>query len=1182
MSSAPITNDQLIDQRIDEARRALWWGELIRTLLTIVIGSMVAILGWLVFDHWVYASGPFLRSVSLVALIAVVTWFLVRRVWPVLTSKVTDEYAAWALEQGHSDYRQQLTSYVTLKPDGADKGLRARIVKVLGSRAAGLLKTYDELPAEATGTFRWWIAAAAVFALLMAYVVGSPKSSLASATRLIAPLSAIDPAQRVSIREVQPGDADALAGRSVAVSARVSGLREDEPVYCRWVCDGRASETEMSWDPSTGLHRGDIELPHSASGLATYRLEAGDALAGPFRLDVENVPVVAIESVYYQPPEYTGRKARTFTSPSITVIDGTNVTIQARTNRAVARAEIQFNPKQLGDTVRATAGRQVMDIAEDGTTLTAELTLRSARGKTAAVERESYRVRVWDSNEQPNPEPIVYPIRVIPDLPPEVAIVVPQKSPIEVPFSAQQIIEVHAMDADFELQEVSLKIDRGIDTLSEPLIWLRKQGESGRGNQVMEYRFRPAEHRLNVGDTVRITAIALDNREIPGDSSVEPNRSVTDPVEIRIVEDQTELPDDPSANDGLSRPDDRPASDVDQSEQSEGGQGEEQGGGGSGQQGESSGKQGSGQQGDAAQESGTPQSSESGTGQQGSSSKDSQPQDGVPPQEGDPQQGDPSQGSSGEPSGDAGDTGSGDPTPSTQSDGGNDAQNPGQTGSGEQPAGEQNMGDRDAGQPGQNDSGESNGMEQNSGQSPGDPNSARPDASNGQQGSGSDSNAPPKHDGEAFERIKDFVENKRKQDAQRQSSGGDNSTKERKGGAEQTGNDSSNSDPGDSDPNGGDKNTGDPSSDPSESPNGEREPTPPQDDQGNSQPEKGEAEGSSESGSESDPSSSTESQEGRSGDPKDESAMESGAGDREGESPSTEDGGDKQSTGEGAEESSGQNPSGEPSESSTQPSGDSQQGEPGATPESGESRKQDGVGEQNGNREQGGEQGQGEGSEQPQTGDSGSEDSQSGDGAREQPSGDSGKPRNAESGGSEGEHSSSNDSSDGQPSSNTSQNSDSAAQPSSSNPANSDASSGDGNGTGSMPGTASDAANEPPPPDLEYAKEATDMVLDYLDETREQVDPKLLEDLNWTEKDLQRFRQRWQKVRELEQAPGNTKPGSELEDALKSLGLKPKARGAGTRESADGFRSLRDSGNRRKAPPAFRDAFDAFRSRSKE
>ena len=83
---------------------------------------MVAILAWLLFDHWIYASGPLLRTLSLLALIAIATWFVVRRVWPVLTSRVSEEYAAWALEQGHSDYRQQLTSYVTLKTGRAGQG----------------------------------------------------------------------------------------------------------------------------------------------------------------------------------------------------------------------------------------------------------------------------------------------------------------------------------------------------------------------------------------------------------------------------------------------------------------------------------------------------------------------------------------------------------------------------------------------------------------------------------------------------------------------------------------------------------------------------------------------------------------------------------------------------------------------------------------------------------------------------------------------------------------------------------------------------------------------------------------------------------------------------------------------------------------------------------------------------
>ena len=106
------------------------------------------------------------------------------------------------------------------------------------------------------------------------------------------------------------------------------------------------------------------------------------------------------------------------------------------------------------------------------------------------------------------------------------------------------------------------------------------------------------------------------------------------------------------------------------------------------------------------------------------------------------------------------------------------------------------------------------------------------------------------------------------------------------------------------------------------------------------------------------------------------------------------------------------------------------------------------------------------------------------------------------------------------------------------------------------------------------------MVLEYLDETRDQVDQDLLKDLDWSKQDLERFRDRWEKVREMDQPNDQANPPSEFEDALRSLGLqKNQSAGRSASGSADAIRDLRDSGNRRKAPPAIRDAFDAFRRR---
>ena len=125
-----------------------------------------------------------------------------------------------------------------------------------------------------------------------------------------------------------------------------------------------------------------------------------------------------------------------------------------------------------------------------------------------------------------------------------------------------------------------------------------------------------------------------------------------------------------------------------------------------------------------------------------------------------------------------------------------------------------------------------------------------------------------------------------------------------------------------------------------------------------------------------------------------------------------------------------------------------------------------------------------------------------------------------------------------------------------------------------------DAPPTPPSPaDMEYAKKATDMVLDYLKQTRDAPDQELMDKLNWTEDDLRRFSDRWQRARELQQAnDANADPVADWEETLKSLGLRnPETKTRDSREAADSLRSLRDSGNRKPPPPAHRDAFDAFR-----
>ncbi|MCG8650250.1 MAG: circumsporozoite protein-membrane associated protein, partial [Pirellulales bacterium] len=133
-----------------------------------------------------------------------------------------------------------------------------------------------------------------------------------------------------------------------------------------------------------------------------------------------------------------------------------------------------------------------------------------------------------------------------------------------------------------------------------------------------------------------------------------------------------------------------------------------------------------------------------------------------------------------------------------------------------------------------------------------------------------------------------------------------------------------------------------------------------------------------------------------------------------------------------------------------------------------------------------------------------------------------------------------------------------------------------GDGASGKPGFE-DVDTPPDPADMEYAKKATDMVLDYLEQTRDAPDQDLLKELNWTEADLQRFADRWKKIRQMERAASDPTQNRDLEETLKSLGLRPPTRATGqTRDSADSLRNLRDSGNRRPVPAMHREAFEAF------
>lgn len=138
---------------------------------------------------------------------------------------------------------------------------------------------------------------------------------------------------------------------------------------------------------------------------------------------------------------------------------------------------------------------------------------------------------------------------------------------------------------------------------------------------------------------------------------------------------------------------------------------------------------------------------------------------------------------------------------------------------------------------------------------------------------------------------------------------------------------------------------------------------------------------------------------------------------------------------------------------------------------------------------------------------------------------------------------------------------------------------------GGLPDDEPATGNSPPPapqdvpdgqdPNLDYARRATEMVLEHLDNQKDDPDPALLKKLGWTKEDLQKFLKRWQSLRRASDSENGKK---EWNEAVRSLGLRPE--GTAVRrggQQGDEVRGLRDSGERFNPPPGQLQKYNAYR-----
>lgn len=1141
----------LVDARIRKTRAAVKSADIATGVGLLIAWGLVVLLVAAVADHWLVAGG-FDRwgRVAVFAVGAIGAGVIVwKRLAPVAMRRVNPLYAAKEIERESPHLKNALLNLLQLRNGGAPAGVR----RTLERQAEERLTAAGESPIDHTPVVRVAQLLMALVAVIGVYVVASPKDFFASAGRVLAPWSEIAAPSRVRITDVEPGAATLSQGDRLEVSATVTGLAADEITELVYsTSDGGVVERRLPMHAAGGRVLHDIALPPGASSEAAlglqgdlvYRIEAGDARTRNWRVEVLAAPTIAPVSIAYHYPDYTGLTDRTTEGAGdIRAVEGTRVTLTAEANLPIADAQVDLGAD----------GRPDVTMRVDGRTAVAEWKLRHDE-RAGPIDSSHYVIRFASTDDQANTDPPRYKIEVIADLPPEVSITAPEGNAVDVAVDGALRVTGEGRDPDFALKSVRLIGEaRGRRVLERDL-----PGGAGPGRRRVETELQPRKVGLAPGDVLEYWFEATDNRT--------PKGSVTrsELKRVRVVDPAGgERRGDDAAPNGQPGPG-QPDAQQDASQDGDPGEGKPSAAGGNqgdqSQQKPNAQQQREQQQGDQQQQQGAEEGS---NGKQppkaekpdsDSNQPNSAPQPGVRgPGEDDPNAApqDDATGAQGE----------------SESDGEGQSQ-PSAGGGAQQGADGQQRGP--AGQP------------------PGDGDPSQPSGDGSQpSGDGEQPNSDPvardgSDDGSAFDRIREFLNQKSNDNQPNQQGGQTKNPADRQG-----------------------QQAARPQQRPGEGAGDPDQAQPSNESQANQ-------EDNARPGSN---ASQRQHRDGRPGESPDRPQGSPGASpdDRSGEQSESE-----------SSESGGDTPPGEQSDSRPSPregtggSGQNQAADRGAgqSADQGAGDSTGRPGEQEASDEASGESGgpqtptgrqspQGAGREQP--GEKGSAD-QPGESGRD--GGDSaqsngsdqlsqdGNPAGDRAGDAEqaSDRQGSNDQrgdSPGKSRPDGNQQGDPSGQPRGDAPDSPDSRPGDNRGEGE-PGRA-DGAQPPPSADgrglqgagrgsevggdkanLDYARKQTELVLERLEDQlrRKEVDRRLLDELGWTEGDLERFVERWRSRRQRAQSR-DPEGKAELDRALRSLGL---SREGPTGERERPIDDLRDLSERSRTapPPGLEDAMRRF------
>ena len=434
-------------------------------------------------------------------------YYAADRLLPWLIYRINPIYAAQAIEKSRPTLKNSLINFLFLR--GQSSRLPSAVYQAIEEQAAtGLSRVQVEAAVDRSRLVHIGYALLAIVGLFAAYFLFSPKNPWDTIGRVMLPWADIQVPTRVEIQDIQPGNRSVYRGETVEVSAEIKGLKEDEAVRVVYSTADHESVNQpvaMYLPHDRFRHVAKIPAPSDAAGQDSgvqqnieYHIEAGDAISPTYHLTAVTAPTIALESVDYQYPDYTGRQRITLKGiGDIQSLEGTRVVIHGRANEKIKSAELELDGRE---------GRSKlpMQIGSDGRSVTGSFTL-ALESDRVTPQFSHYRMR---AEARAEPEPVQYRIEVIPDLPPEVKFILPEKDDIALPVNRRLTLRLRALDPDFALSELTLFGEAN----RNPVFEQHLLSEIRRVPMQVDHWIDPQQLHLKPGDVLEYWAVAKDNR----------------------------------------------------------------------------------------------------------------------------------------------------------------------------------------------------------------------------------------------------------------------------------------------------------------------------------------------------------------------------------------------------------------------------------------------------------------------------------------------------------------------------------------------------------------------------------------------------------------------------------------------------------------------------------------------